>query len=179
MEGLIEEFHELIEKEISKIEDVLEKEYKIKLNMVKKIDYGIIYYASMAGESRTATFNLYYKPKKRTFTLAPKQNTNDKIMQIVKETFECRESFAAKSDVNENKMNNNSIKQNCTEIESRESVEYNELQQYYLILKKYENDDLDFGVFAEKLAEKYPERKEYLLNNRYKFSELEKVYMMK
>ena len=161
----MEEIHKLIEAEMAKIIGTLQDKYKIKLSEVKKIQYGITYDARMDGENQKGIFTIYFSPKKETFNITPNQKLSNEVAYIIKETFDARD------------LNLADCKKDSINANSKEDMEYDELKEYYSILKKYENDDFDFIEFAEKLAGKDKSNKDFLLQNKYNFCELEKAYV--
>ena len=151
------EIFNLIIGEIDKIRGFLETNYNIIIQETKRIDYAIVYCAETQNEN--VVFNLYYSPKKNKFTIVPKQNSSEEIINIIKSVFD-------KRDFLENQ-------------EKKDEERYKELRQYFNILKPYENDEFDFIEFAEKIADKVEDKniKDAILENRYNFKILENEYV--
>lgn len=61
--------------------------------------------------------------------------------------------------------------------EKKIEQDFSEIDKYYSILKNYENDNIDFSVFADKLLKYCDERdKEICEQNKDNFKILEKLY---
>lgn len=158
-EFILEEYHKIIREEVNKIKETLKINYGIELEENKEIDYGIKYSCKNKSENNEGTITIYYRPKKSSFTFTPQGNSiSTETLHIIEDTFQMRNSL--------------------NDFDGQKDS-YTILKQYYEALKKYENEEFDFIDFAEELSKNCKDEsvKNVILENRYNFSILEKIYL--
>ncbi|MCI7442580.1 MAG: hypothetical protein SOY42_09080 [Clostridium sp.] len=150
----MEKYYENIRKEMDKIIDTLKSEYNITLKELKEIQYAIQY--EVKDESSSAIINVY-----KSFKITCNGNSDKRLVDIVKKQFDMR----------------NCIKNQEKKEEKKIEQDFSEIDEYYHILKNYENDNIDFSIFADKLLKYCDEKdKEICEQNKNNFNILEKIY---
>lgn len=150
----MEKYYENIRKEMDKIINTLKSEYNITLKELKEIQYAIQY--KVENDSSSAIINVY-----KSFKITCNGNWDKNLVDIVKKQFDMRDCIKYEEKKEEKKI----------------EQDFSEIDEYYSILKNYENDNIDFSIFADKLLKYCDEKdKEICEQNKDNFKILEKLY---
>lgn len=159
--------------EFSKVSVFLLKNFGIDIKEERIINYGIKYKA-VNKQNKSCKFNLYYNKKKKlslVFENSQDQNLSNKIEEIFLNKDMLKDS--------EKELRGVYIDSSYKDFKSIANPSKNRyIDEIYIRLKPYENENIDFRIFGEELLKNINDEKDkrIILSNIDEFNILESIY---